>query len=119
MSVPALTLGQHLAVGNIKRGEEGCRSMSFIVMSDSLDISQAHRQHGLSSFQGLDLTLFVHTQHDCILGRAQIEPDDVTDFFHKERVRRQLKVPLSMGLKAKGLPDAVDGGIGDPGLPRD
>ena len=117
MTVPALALGQHLAVGNIEGGKEGGRPMPFVVVSDSLNISQAHRQQWLSPVQGLDLTLFVDTQYDRILRRAQIEADNVTDFFHKERVGRQLEVPLAMGLQAKRLPDAVDTRRGDPGFP--
>ena len=86
MPVSSLTLSKHLAVGNVECSKEGCRTMSLIVVSNAFNVSEAHRQHWLSVFQCLDLALFIDTQHDGILRRTQVEPYNIADFFHKERI---------------------------------
>ena len=55
----------------------------------------------------LNLCFFVDTQHDRALGRVQVQPDDVTDFLHKQRVLRQLEGLSPMRLQAKRPPDAA------------
>lgn len=119
MPVSPFALGEHLTVGNVESGKERRRAVSFIIVGDPLNISQTHRQHGLCSFQGLDLALFIDAEHDGILWGAQVEPHDITDFFHKERIGRELEVSLPVRLKPEGLPDAVDGRAGDSCFPCD
>lgn len=119
MSVAGLALGDDVAVGDVQSRKECCRAMPLVVVSDSLDVPQTHRQHGLSALQGLDLALLVDTQHHGVFGWAQVEADDVTHFFNKKRVRRELELSLAVRLQTKSLPDSMDAGVREARFPRD
>ena len=47
-------------------------------MGDTLDVAQAHRQQRLGAIQGLDLRFLVNAEHECLVGRVEVEPDDVS-----------------------------------------
>jgi hypothetical protein len=69
-------LGQHCAVCSVERGKQGGSSMANVVMGDSLRYSPtllATRR----ALEGLHLGLLVHTLYLGVLGRDQIEPDDI------------------------------------------
>jgi hypothetical protein len=57
------------------------------------------------------LTLLIHTQHDGLLGRVQVQADHVGHFFQELRVARQLESLHPVRLQLVGLPDVVDGGL--------
>lgn len=113
MTMPGLTFGDDLSTGNVECGKKGSRAVSLIVMGNTLDISQTHWQHRLRPVQGLNLALFIHSQDNCLVGRVQVKPDDITDFFNKEWIGGKLEMPLSVRLKPKRKPDAADGRIRD------
>jgi hypothetical protein len=48
-----------------------------IVMRDALNVTEAHRQHGLCVLQRLILAFLVYSQHQRFLWRAQVQSDDV------------------------------------------
>jgi hypothetical protein len=64
--------------------------------------------------QRLDLALLVHTEHDRRFGRVQIEPDDVVDLLHEQRIVAHLESVCSVRLELKGLPDPADRGLAQP-----
>ena len=72
--------------------------MSFIVMCDTLYVSQTKRQHELCSIKSLDLTFFVHTQHHCFIRRIQIKPNNIPNLFYEERIGRELKMFFVCGV---------------------
>lgn len=109
MAVPSLALSENLARGDIERGIERQGSVADIVVGHTLHIAQAHRQNGLSPVQGLDLAFFVHTKDQGVLRGVQVQPDDIPDLFDEKGVGGDLEVPLSMRLKAEGLPDPLNG----------
>ena len=41
------------------------------------------RQPGLGALQSLNLALFVHTQHNRLVGRIQTEADHIREFFEE------------------------------------
>lgn len=82
--------------------------MADIIVCETLHISQPHRQHGLGAIQCLNLAFFVHTQHQGIVGRIQIQPHDIPHLLHKEGVSGELEMLLTVRLNPKGLPDALD-----------
>lgn len=115
MAVAGLALADHLAGGDLERREEGGGAVADVIMGDALDITQPHGEQRLGAIQGLNLAFFIHAQHQRVLGRVQIEADDVSDFFDKEGIVGELEVALAMGLKAEGVPDSLDGGLGKTG----
>ena len=50
-----------------------------------------HRQHRLGPVQRLDLALLIHAQHHRLLRRVVVQPDDVDDLLHEQRVGGQLE----------------------------
>ena len=64
--------------------------MALVVMSSALDLMGLHRQQGLGSVQSLELALLVNREDDGLLGRCEVNADDVADprvFFRKEGSR--------------------------------
>ena len=51
--------------------------MALVIMRPTLDLSGAQRQHWLGAIQGLNLSFFVHRQHQGVVWWIQIKPDHV------------------------------------------
>ena len=69
--VPRLAFGQHLAGEYVQRGEQGGGAVPFVVVSDALDVPEAHRQQRLRPLQCLHLAFLVDTQHQRLIRRIQ------------------------------------------------
>jgi len=82
-------------------------------MSHAFDVAQAHRQHGLSAVQCLNLALFIDAEHQSVIRWVQVEADDVAHLLDKERIGGELKTAGTVGLHAKGLKDAMHRGTRD------
>jgi len=70
-----------MAVGDIQGGEQRRRAMAKRTVRHPFDIGQAKRQDRLGPFQCLDLALLIDAQHQCLVRRVEVEPDDVTDLL--------------------------------------
>src|SRR5579863_2396080 len=92
--------------------------MALVVMAPALGNAGHDRQDRLRSVKRLDLTLLINAQEERSLGWVHVEPHDVSDLLHEQRVLGKLPVLDSVGLKAKGPPDARDRGLREPGLLR-
>jgi hypothetical protein len=74
----ALVGGDHLAGDHIQRREERGCAVPLVIMALTGERSAVGQlQIALRPFQGLDRRLFVNADDDRVLGRRQIEPDDV------------------------------------------
>jgi len=112
--VAVLALRNDRTVCNIQPSKQCGHPVSNVIMGDSFNISQSHRQHGRRTIQCLKLCLFVNSQNHGILGRAQVQADNVPDFLNKERVSGEFKALLPVRLKAKGSPNPMHGRLGNP-----
>ena len=65
--------------------------MTLVVVCAALRHARQHRQDRLCAIECLDLALFVDTEHQRAVRRRQIEPDDVADLVHEQRIARQLE----------------------------
>ena len=72
MTMSGFGLGHHPTRGNIQRSEQGCGAVPLVVVSDTFHVARSQRQQRLTSFQRLDLALFVHAQDHSVFGRIQI-----------------------------------------------
>ena len=79
MPVARLALGEHRAVENIERCEQRRRPVADIVMRHAFDVAQPQGQHRLSPLERLALALLVHTEHERVVGRAQIQAHDIDE----------------------------------------
>ena len=89
--------------------------MADVAVRDALDITEPEGQEGLGALQGLALAFLVDAQDQGVVGRVEIEADDVADLLDEEGIGRELEVLLPVGLEVERGPDALDRGLGDPG----
>ena len=106
--VAPVALADDAAGGDIEGGEERGRAVTLVIVRAPLGHARQHRQDRLSAVEGLDLALFVDTEHQGAVRRRQIEPNDVADLVHEERIARQLEGLRAVRLQAEGAPDAPD-----------
>ena len=77
MAMPWLALGDHCTGGHIEIYEQGGGAVTDVVMVHALHVAQAHRQQRLGAIQSLDLRFLIHAEHGSVLGRIELEADDV------------------------------------------
>lgn len=74
------------AGSDIEGSKQRRRAVTSVVMSAPFDLARADRQQRLASIQGLDLGFLTHALHECPLWWRQLEPNDVSDLLHEQRV---------------------------------
>jgi hypothetical protein len=72
-----------------------------------------HRQAGLGPVKRLNLRLFVDREHDRVLGRIDVQPDDVRALGGKVGIARALEGADAVRLQVVGLPDTLHRTQGD------
>jgi hypothetical protein len=107
----AMPLADHAAALGVEGCEERRGPVTDIVVRAPLDLPGAHRQQRLTAVQSLDLRLLVHTQHQRLVRRVQIQSHDVPDLVDEQRIGRQLERLASMRLQAERAPDPADGAL--------
>ena len=100
----------------VERGEERRRSVPDVVVGLRPHVPDAQRKARLGPFQRLALRLFVAAEQDGMLGRVEVQADDLPELGREVRVGGHLERPLQMRLDAVALPDAVDVGVRDAQL---
>ena len=112
--------------------EQRRRAVPNVVVGVAFGVAEAHRQRRLGAVERLNLRLFVHAQDHRVVGRVEVQPDDVAHLLDEKRVGRQLEGLRQMRFdaeegepalhralgKALGLPQGarapVRGGVGRP-----
>ena len=65
---------------------EECRcAVALVVVGAPLDLAGTHRQKRLRSIKGLYLALFIDADDQRLLGRIEIEADDVAHLLDERR----------------------------------
>jgi hypothetical protein len=105
----AMTATDDLPGRHIQRGTQRRRAVPKVVVGLARRDPGAHGQQGARPIQRLHLALLVQTDHDRMVGRIQIQADDVAHLLDKLRVGRELERVDAMRLQPEGLPDARDG----------
>ena len=116
MPMARLAIGQHRSVEYVQSSKQRGRTMTFVVVGDSLGVAEPQRQHRLGALEGLHLTLFIHAQNQGVLGRVQVQAHHVAQFLDEKCIRgefealgamrfeaKQLQVPMHTGLRNAGL----------------
>lgn len=86
--------------------------MTGVVVAARRRLAGPYRQHRLASVERLDLRLLVDVQHERLIGRRDVETDDVAHLRHEVGVSRQLERLKAVRLNSEGAPDALS--LGDP-----
>lgn len=78
---------------HVQRYKQARRAMPHIVVGPGDAATRLHRQPQLGPIQGLKLALLIHTGHQGLVRRVQIQPHHVGQLLHKGRVAGQLEGP--------------------------
>ncbi len=105
------TLSDHPPVQEIESREECCDPVPLVVMSHGSATAFLHGQPGLSALERLNLALFVHAQDNCLVGRIEIESNNISELLGEVGVLGELEPLGAVGLKPVSVPNPLDGGI--------
>ena len=114
MAVTGQALADHPAGEHVERGEQGRGAVAFVVVGHRPGPALLHRQARLGAVERLDLALFVHAEHDRVLGRVQIQADDIDELLLEARVVGELERLHLVRLQAARGPDPLHRRRADP-----
>ena len=109
MAMAHHALVNDLAFEDVEGGEQGRGAVSLVVVGDCAGPAPLHRQARLGAVQRLDLALLINRQNDGVVGRIDIQADDVAQLGDELRVIGQLELTHPMRLQAgsKNVPRTV------------
>src|SRR5258708_25266449 len=105
----AIAFSNDASGGDVERREQGRHAMACIVVTASLDLTRAHRQHRLATIERLNLALLVDAQDQRMLGRRHVKPDNSAYLLHEQGIGRKLEAFRAVRLQPEGSPDTMDG----------
>ncbi len=91
MLVAGLEIGEYRGGGHIQGGRESGGAVADVVVSDTHDVAQTQRQQRLGPIEGLDLRFFVNAEHNCLIGRVELDLHDVSYLLDKEGIVGELE----------------------------
>jgi hypothetical protein len=106
--VPLVAAVDDPAGSDVEGGEQRGRPMALVVMCPPLDLPRPQRQQRLGTVEPLDLRLFIDAQHQSMVGRVEVKPDDVADLVDKQRIVGQLEGFKAVRLQPENAPDTPD-----------
>ena len=76
-------------------------------MGHGAGAARLHRQSRLGAVERLDLAFFIDREHHGMVGRIDVEADNILEFVSKFRIVRQLERADAMRRELMGLKDAL------------
>ena len=113
MAVPVVAHRDDFALQRVEGGEQRRRAVALVVVSHGSAAPLLHWQSRLSAIQSLNLALLVRAQNDGVLGRVQIQANDVFQLLGKLGVAAELEGSHPVRLQPVGVPDASHAGFAD------
>ncbi len=92
-------------------GEEGSGAGTDVSVRDALDVAEPEGPQGRGSLQCRGRALLVHAEPHRVIGRIQVESDDIADLLGQEWIGGELEVLRPVGLEIERAPEAVDCGL--------
>ena len=99
--------------GGIERRIQGERSVSVILKAVTFGASWRERQDGIETIQGLNGGLLINAEHGRVLGRVQIEAEDVGRFGFELGIIAGHVAFEAVGFQASFLPNSMHGVFAD------
>ncbi len=99
MPMTRYALTDDRALQHVEGGEQRRRAGSLVIMSHRPAAAALYRQSGLSAIERLDLRLLIDRENQRVLGRIDIEADDILNLGGKLRSFDSLKVRMRCGLR--------------------
>ena len=84
MTMSFFRLRKNTPSGNVQSSKNRQRSMADIIMGLAFSVNKTKRKGWLKALKGLALAFLVHTEHQGLFRRIQIQPNDITDLLHEE-----------------------------------
>jgi len=112
VAMAGLALSEDRAVEHIERCEEGCGAVPFVIVRDPFDVTEAHGEHRLGTFERLNLALFIDTEDEGFVGRIEVEADHVAQLLDEEGIGGELEAAGPMWLQSEELEESVDRALG-------
>src|ERR1700723_262895 len=114
MAMALHTLADDLAFQHIKRCEQRRDAMTLVVVCDGASTSLLHRQPRLGAVQRLDLAFLIDRENDGVVGRVDVEADDLFELGRKLGIVGQLEPADQMRPQAMSTPDPLHRTDADP-----
>ena len=91
MAMALHTLADDLAFQHIKRRKQCRDAVTLVVVGNGAGASLLHRQPRLGAVQRLDLAFLIDRENDGVVGRIDVEADDLFELGRELRIIRQLE----------------------------
>jgi hypothetical protein len=114
MAMTLHALPEDVAFEDVEGGKEGSGAVALVIVGHGSSASFLHRQAGLSAVERLNLALLVDREHDGMVRRIDVEPDDVMQLGGELRIVGELELANAMRLQTMGTPDALNRTDADP-----
>jgi hypothetical protein len=101
-----LARSKNRAIEHVECREQGCGAVPFVVVSD------AFGEHGLRTFERLDLAFFIDAEDERLGGRIEIEADHIAQLLDEEGIGRELEAAGPVRLQPEDLEEAMDRALG-------
>ncbi len=118
MAMPLHALADYLAFKDIECCEQGGDAVALVVMSYGASAPLLHRQTPLGTIKRLNLALLIDRQDNGMVGRIDVEADDLVQLGRKLGIGGQLKLAHPVRLEAMSTPDPLYRADANPGRLR-
>jgi hypothetical protein len=117
MAMTLHALANNLALKDIERREQGCDAMALVIVGYGASAPLIHRQPRLGAIKRLNLALLIDRQDNGVVGRIDVEADDLVQFGDKLRIVGQLELTHPVRLEAMSTPYPLHRADANPGRP--
>src|SRR6202521_4534393 len=115
MAMALHALANNLAFKDIERREQGGNAMALVIMGCGAGAPLLHRQTRLGAIKCLNLALLIDRQDNGVVGRIDVEADDLVQFGRKLRIVGQLELAHPVRLEAMSTPYPLHRADANPG----
>src|SRR6516162_5714337 len=105
MAMALHVLSDDGAVEHVEGGEQRGGTMAFVVVGHGAGAARLHRQSRLGAVKSLDLAFFIDREHHGMVGRLDVEADNILELVSTFRIVRQLERADAMRRELMGLKD--------------
>src|SRR5271167_4556706 len=108
MTMPCVTFTDQLAVQHVQSRKQRGGAVTLVIVRPRAATAFLQRQPRLRAIQGLNLALFIQTQHQRLLRRVQIQAHHIGQLLQKFCIPRELERLTQMRLELVQLPQSID-----------
>ena len=114
MPVARHALADDGAIEHVEGGKQRRGAVALVVVRHCPAAALLHRQPRLGAVEGLDLALFIDRQHQGLVGRVEVEADNILDLGDEVGIAREFEGFGQMRLEPVRGPDLVHRRRRDP-----